>query len=495
MPRPLLLWLLAASCAEPPPAPAPSDPAPAIRLVAVDDASFEDTGAQPNAWADFDNDGDLDLYVGFRGRPNRLYRNDGDGFTDVAPELGLALEQDTRVASWGDYDADGHVDLYLGFPAAEETGNRLYRNLGDGSGFEDVAAAHGMDLIGQSRQSSFVDYDGDGDVDLFAAFRDQPNRLFRNDGGSFTEVAESVGLADPRKTVGVVWFDLDEDGDLDAFVANQNGDADGAFLQEDGRFRDAAVELGLDGGPRTVEYGGVGPAVTDFDNDGDLDLFVANYGPDTLYRNDGGGRFVEVGHDTPLGADHHSTTAAWGDVDNDGWSDLFVAAYLREEAQAPDHLFRNIDGRFVDETPDAILAAGASHGVQWADFDDDGDLDLALDNNHPEASHPLYENLLDAGRATRSIKVWALDAAGRATLAGAEVRFFDADGGAVLGARLVDSGGGYCSQNAMPVHFGVPEGVEAVDVELTFFTPSGRQTVRRDGLRPAPGAVEIRAER
>src|SRR6185503_13918203 len=131
---------------------------------------FSANGGMPNAWADFDNDGDLDEFVGFRGRPNRLYRQDDGMFTDVAAAVGLADTIETRAAAWGDYDADGHVDLYVGF--IDGTPNRLYRNDGDGRHFTDVAHQLSLDLAGVSRQVSWIDYDNDGDLDLFIAFRD-----------------------------------------------------------------------------------------------------------------------------------------------------------------------------------------------------------------------------------------------------------------------------------------------------------------------------------
>lgn len=470
-------------------------PEPAeLAFTGVQTEQFSASGAQPNAWVDFDNDGDLDLFVGFRGRANRLYRNDAGRFTDVADQVGLADTIDTRAAAWGDYDADGHLDVYIGYPAGVETPNGLYRNQGDGRAFINVAAELGVDIMGTTRQTSWIDYDNDGDVDLFVALRDGPNHLFRNNGGTFEDVTESSGIGDPRRTVGVAWFDMDEDGDLDAFVANQNGDADAFFVNVGGVFTDMAAEMGMDGGERSDEIGGVGPDVADFDNDGDLDLFVANYGPDALWRNDGGGRFTEVAAGTVVGADHHSTTSAWGDVDNDGWVDVFVAAYLGDDPEAPDHLFRNVGGQLVDATPPEFLERGASHGVRFADYDADGDLDLALANNNAVGWHALYRNDLESPAAGRSIQVRVLDADGRHSRAGSEVRVFDGDG-SVLGARLIDTGGGYCSQGTAPAHFGLPPNTGLVDVEVTFLTPAGRTAVRVEGVDPTgvPGRVlEVR---
>src|SRR5262249_14924746 len=156
------------------------------------------------------------------------------------------------------------------------TPNKLYHNDGHGH-FVDVAASLGVNLSGVTRQVSWIDYDNDGDLDLFIAFRDRPNRLFRNDGGRLTDVTSASGIGDPRKTVGAVWFDIDGDGDLDLFVANQNGDANGLYRNDRGHFVDVAREWGVEAPRASEEFGGVGAAVADYDGDGRFDLFVANY--------------------------------------------------------------------------------------------------------------------------------------------------------------------------------------------------------------------------
>ena len=477
-------------------APAASEPPPP-GFDRVQPDLFAAPGAQPNAWADFDRDGDLDLFVGMRYSANRLYRNDGGHFVDVAPELGLADIEDTRAAAWGDYDGDGDLDLYVGYPVAADTPNRLYRN--DDQIFVNVATGLGVDLVGTTRQPSWVDYDGDGDLDLFVAVRDQPNRMFRNDGPgattagdassvpawSFKDVTGESGLGDPRRTVGVVWFDYDRDGDLDVHVSNQNGDEDAFFRNEgDGTFRDVAPALGMNHPNRGDEYGSVAPAVTDYDNDGDLDLFIATYGPDILWRNEGDGTFTDVTDPATLGEDYHSTTAAWADADHNGLPDLVVTSYLSGIAAVEDHLFMNAgEGRFMNALPAPLLEHGPSHGVAWADFDRDGDLDLSIANNHETGgTHHLYRNLLPADVAGRSLQVAATDAEGRSMVPGAEVQLLDHDSGRILGTRLVDSGGGYCSQGAAPAHFGIPPGVERVDVRVTYVAGGRRSTVVREGV-------------
>ncbi len=492
----LLVGLVAAAglavCGGAEPAPPSAELPLAPSFLPLQPEIFSAPGAQPNAWADYDVDGDLDLFVGFRGRANRLYRNDAGAFTDVAAELGLADEEETRAAAWGDYDGDGDLDLYVGFADSMPKPNRLYRSDDKGQRFTDVAAEVGVQETGNTRQPVFVDYDGDGDVDLFVAFRDKPNRLYRNDGGTFTDVTSASGAGDPRRTVGAVWFDMDGDGDLDLFTANQNGDEDGVFRnQGDGTFRDVAAELGMNQPGRTEAQGSVGVAVADYDNDGDLDLFVPSYGPDVLWQNQGDGTFRNVAAGTPLAAEAHSVAAAWGDYDNDGWVDLFVGRYLADQAQVPDALFRNTGSGFEDVTPPIVLEKGASHGVSWADYDLDGDVDLALANNaDPDGTHPLYVNGLPAAQGARSLQVLVLNGQGRLTRAGTKVTATAEDivpehPEGFRTARLLDAGGGYSSQGGTPAHFGFPAWVTRATVHVEWFEKGQARTATVSGVELA----------
>lgn len=463
-----------------PPAP------PRFELVQPD--LFAAPGGQPNLWADVDNDGDLDLFVGFRGRPNRLYRQRSGRFEDVAAQAGLADAVETRAAAWGDFNADGLVDLYVGF-ADGTTPARLYKNDANGTRFTDVAAAMGVDLRGVSRQPVWVDYDADGDLDLFAAFRDHANHLLRNDGARFVDVSHETGIDDPRKTVGAVWFDFDRDGDLDLFVANQEGDANGFFRNENGHFTDVADALGVSAAGRPKDEGGVGPAVADFDLDGDLDLFVANYGASALYRNEDGRRFVDVSKAAGMTAEGHKTTAAWGDVDGDGRPDLYLAAFLADQPHYRDELYLNNGPQgstwtFTPALPEVLRTHDATHGVQLVDFDQDGAVDLALTNNDPQGGHYLLRNTTPG--AAGGVSVSVTDAQGRLTRAGAEVRVYAAGTRRLLASALVDAGGGYCAQSAAPVHLGLPASEAArVDVEVTVIGRGTRQVTRTANLRPA----------
>jgi len=460
---------------------------------------FAAGGTFTNAVADFDGDGDLDLFVGFNGAANRLYRNDDGVFTDVAATLGLAGTRPTRAAAWGDYDGDGDADLLLGFTPAGGPVLGLLRN--DGARFTDVTGDAGLRLDSAAvRQTAWIDVDDDGDVDLFVALRDRPNRLFRNETGRFTDIAAAVGLADARRTVGAVWFDYDEDGDIDLYTGNMDGDANGLFRNDGGRFVDVAAAAGLAWGGRTPgdpANGTVRPCAADIDGDGRIDVFTANYGTNGLFLNRGGGMFEDVSTAWGIAIDARYDSCAFADFDHDGRLDLYVNGTVTGGVSYRDHLFHNNGDTFVDVTPATVQELHADHGVQWLDFDRDGDLDLALTGAQPAGTHALLENTLPGNAARRSLHVMVLDARGRATRAGAEVRVFAAGTERLLGTRLVDSGSGYDSQNLAPVHFGLPT-LDAVDVDVAFPSARGRQHVRVRGVDPREWSgriLEIRTDR
>jgi FG-GAP-like repeat/ASPIC and UnbV len=441
------------------------------------------TSALVNAFADYDGDDDLDLFVGMNGGANRLYRNDRGRFTDVAAAAGVADARPTRAAAWADADADGDPDLLVGFAPGPSTGPgaatgsvlRLYRNVK--GVFTDATASSGLSVeAGAVRQPVFVDVDADGDLDLFVAFRDRANAYFRNDGGRFVEIAAQIGLADTRRSVGAVWFDFDEDGDLDVAVGEMDGDPNALYRNDGGRFTDAADDAGVAWGgrvPREAANGTVRPCAGDVNNDGRLDLFFANYGRNGLFLNRGSSRFQDVSAAWGVAVDGRYDTCAFSDVDNDGRLDLYVNGTVTGGTSYPDFLFAGNGRRFAERTPRNLKALDADHGAQWADVDGDGDEDLALTGAGKAPMPLLFRNQLAAADARRSIRVRVLDRRGRATMAGAEVRAYGAGTRNLIGTRLVDAGSGYNSQNDMPIHLGWT-GDSRVDIEVIWPARGGR---------------------
>ncbi|MBC2669294.1 FG-GAP repeat domain-containing protein [Novosphingobium piscinae] len=426
-----------------------------------------------NAWADFDLDGDLDLAVSFVSGEIRLYRNEKGVFTNVGPALGLPTKSgNARSLAWGDYDGDGFPDLYVGTSDRPiPTRNLLFHNNA-GAHFTEVAEKVGVAVVGATtRQVNWIDYDADGDLDLFVTQRQTPNVMLRNNGGIFTNVTVEAGLYDPRRTVAACWYDFDRDGDLDVFIGNQEGDKDGFFVNDNGKFHDSARELGLEQGNRSLEEGTTGCSLGDYDNDGQFELLVAGYGDNVLYRYDGR-HLVNIASQVGLTLNEHQVGSSWGDFDMDGRIDFYVTGFRVDQPHARDHLYRNSPTGFVDVLPDLIRNDDADHGVQWADFDGDGDPDLALVNGYDaDGHHPLFRN--DTSHPeTVGLSIRALDAKGLSTRSGAEIRVLDR-AGRILGSRIMNSSGGYGAQNDIPVLFAVPQG-RPVDIVVTYLTRAGR---------------------
>ncbi len=319
------------------------------------------------AWGDYDADGFPDLYV-VRDGQDLLFHNNGDGtFTEMAVPLGIVETDSGQDAAWFDYDGDGDLDLFV----VNVGQSRLYRNDGP-AGFTEVTAMAELEGEFASHAIAVADYDEDGDLDVFLA-NDGPDVLYcNNSDGTFTDIADLLNLADDRPGRAAAWGDFDGDGTLDLFVVHLGPDALYRRNPDDPGlgFADVAASAGV-----ADEADGWAVAWADFDGDGHLDVFVANDGPDALYRNRGDGTFENVAEQVGITGEAMSRDAAWRDFDGDGNVDLCVA-----HADGPDALYRNTgEGRFEEVTTAlGIMSATASQAVAWADFDGDGDPDLAI---------------------------------------------------------------------------------------------------------------------
>jgi hypothetical protein len=291
--------------------------------------------------ADYDNDGYLDIFVANQIGKNVLYRNNGDGtFSDMSE--GADLGEGGCGAAWGDMDSDGLVDLFVSNSRPER--NSLYRNM-DGGFFEEISASAGMTEQYSAFGAAWADCDGDGDLDLYVSGQG-PNLLYRNEGdGTFSNIAGAAGVADKGVGRGIAWADYDGDSDLDLYLGNIQGP--NVFYQNNGNgiFTDVTVLAGTEDDKWTE-----GVFWADYDSDGWVDLFLARIGSrgeggakNRLFRNRGDGTFSDVSKGAGVeGRNSLHYACPWTDYDDDGDLDLFVTGGRKSrEEQVDAYLYRN----------------------------------------------------------------------------------------------------------------------------------------------------------
>jgi hypothetical protein len=273
------------------------------------------------AWGDYDNDGFLDLFIPNLNQKNFLYRNLGNGvFTKIAAGNIVNDVGNSVACAWGDYDNDGWLDLFVANRGGQK--NFLYHNNGDGT-FTKITTGNVVNDVGSSEGCAWGDYDNDGYLDLFVTNYGQRNFLYHNNrDGTFTKVSTGSIVTDIAYSVCAAWGDYNNDGYLDLFVTSFGGYNLFYRNNRDGTFtRITTGNIATDGGTA------VGCTWGDYDNDGALDLFVsrASNQPNLLYHNNGDGILdkITTGNIVTDGGD--SIGSAWGDYDNDGFLDLFVA--------------------------------------------------------------------------------------------------------------------------------------------------------------------------
>ena len=490
---------------------------------------LETTGCGAAAF-DYDNDGWLDLFLvngstleGFpKGKEptSHLYRNRRDGtFEDVTEKAGLALSGWGQSACAGDYDNDGNEDLYVTFWGR----NRLFRNRGDGT-FEETTKTAGIDST-RTRWGAgcaFFDYDRDGRLDLFAAnyidldlatapvpdsglcrYKGVPvacgppgltggkNVLYRNSGdGRFTDVSDASGITRASGTygLGVSTLDFDDDGWVDLYVANDSNPSALYRNKRDGTFEDIGVTAGCaysqDGKPQA----GMGVAVGDYNRDGRMDVFKTNFAGDTstLYMNSGGTSCEDRTFASGIG--RNSRWLGWGvsflDLDLDGWLDLFLVnghvypevEQLKTEAGYRQRkvVYHNRDARFEDVTErlgPPVTEPRAGRGAAFADFDNDGDQDVVVNNVHEPPD--LYRLDLQQPRSWLTVRLVGTKS-NRSSI-GARLR---ATAGAATQVQEVRGGGSYYSQNDLRASFGLGSATKVDRLEVRW--PNGLEEMWTD---------------
>jgi hypothetical protein len=384
------------------------------------------------AFLDYDNDGWMDIYLVNSGKANfynppqplrnALYRNNRDGtFTDVTEKAGCAGGGYGMGVAVGDYNGDGYPDIYV----TQVGRNILYRNNGDGT-FTDVTEKAGVGAAGWSTSAVWFDYDNDGKLDLFVCqfaefdllhgcgkdaagmrhycipttFNAEPSWLFHNNGdGTFTDVSKTAGIAEHLgKAWGVVATDVNNDGKMDLFVSNDTV-PNSLFINRGGTFEEvglaAEVAYSADGRARS----GMGLDSADFNEDGLMDIFLANIDEEffSLYKNNGDGTFDDVA--IPLGIGMSTRwMSGWGlkfiDYDNDGNLDLIAASGFPDDQfdvasssiqwRQPLLLFHHEGSKFRDVSADSGPVFGRkfpARGLAIGDFNNDGGVSVLISNN------------------------------------------------------------------------------------------------------------------
>jgi hypothetical protein len=468
------------------------------------------------AFIDYDNDGLLDIFVvsGPRGS-NRMYHNEGAGrFTDVTKQLGLEHTGWGQGVCAGDYDNDGYTDLFVTYWGQ----NVLYRNIG-GKRFEDVTAKARLtqDRVRYNTGCAFLDYNNDGHLDLFVAnylkfdFETAPkpgdnpycfymqmpvncgprglpfdrNILYRNNrDGTFTDVSAASGVATPdgNYSLGVLVGDFNHDGKPDIFVSCDVTPSLLYMNRGDGTFSEEALLRGVALNEDGKAASGMGVCAGDYDNDGQLDIFRNNFSDEreTLYHNRRNGEFDDA--TTRAGLSHNTSYVGWGcgfaDFDNDGWKDLLlVNGHVFPEVDRLNigiHykerriVYRNLgNGAFEDISEHAgaaILERHSSRGAAFGDFDNDGAVEVVI-NNQNEAPSLLKLTRQPPGN-------WVIlkleGVRSNRSAIGARV---SVTAGGRTQVDEVRSGGSYMSQGDLRLHFGLAQARKIDRVEIEW--PSG----------------------
>jgi hypothetical protein len=440
------------------------------------------TANYPNgcAWADYDNDGFLDLAVWNlnRAAPSldaRLYRNNREGTLAQVARALFPLDFTVQsVASWADFDNDGYLDL-LGSRVGRA---QLLKNNRDGS----FSLTNAGQLTSQTQTGSssgslvaaWADYDGDGWLDVFLH-----TSIYKNNGdGTFTNVtAATIGSGASSAQGGRVWGDYDNDGHPDVFVLNYGSGGRNRLYRNnrDGTFTEQSAAAGVGSGSFSYASGW-----GDYDNDGFLDLFVANGEPSRgnfLYHNRGDGTFARSAAFDAVSPPNVGTYAcAWGDYDNDGYLDLFLANYGRpnDEERTVNLLYRNNgDGTFSRVTTGSLANdVDAFGGCSWADYDNDGFLDLYVTSH---AGHNLlYRNNGNANGWLQFKLVGRISnrsAIGAKVRVKSEIRDPKSEIRTLWQLREINGGDGDSNSQPLLVHFGLGDATLADTVRIEW--PSG----------------------
>ena len=425
-----------------------------------------------SSFFDYDNDGDVDLYISnFTLTQNLLYENDGSGnFTQI---LGLPITNSYKSSlgiSWVDYDLDCDRDLYISNGGVDGYQQNQIFEFDQGSYIE-ITSGDIPDNIGNSQSSNWGDFDNDGDLDLFVAnLANENNFLFQNEGGGvFTSITSGPIVTSNGQSNDANWIDYNNDGYLDLFVANQANQKNFLFKNEGGVF--TQIFTGSIVNDQEASFGSVWG---DYDNDGDFDLYVCNSGDqaNSLYRNDGNDDFSLVTTGAQSTDAFQSYGGAFVDYDNDGFLDIFVS---NNNGQNNCLYHNDGDGTFTKILNESIVSdGGISRGCNWADIDNDGDLDCFV-ANRSFINNFLYIN--DVGNLNNWVNISLESSTSNTDCIGAIVKIKTIiNGSPVWQMRHVASKAGYCSQESPNIEFGLGDAA-SIDSVIVSWPTSNTQCI------------------
>ena len=409
------------------------------------------------AWGDFNADGQIDFYLTNYANGeniNKLFKNNGNGtFSDIASSMGLAFSGFSQGPAWADFDNDGDLDLYL----ANNGTNHLYRN--DGTTFSEIGSTAQVLGSGISQHASWADYDNDGDVDIHVVNDFTANNLYRNnDNGTFTDIASMAGVNDTQRGPVAAWGDYNNDGYIDLYTASTtfhgetsetHGNGTNRLYRNNGNgtFTDIASTAGVDVGMSTQSI-----AWADYDNDGDLDFYMGNSsianttGKNILFRNEGNDTFTDVADSSGVAYTGVTQGIGWGDYDNDGDLDIYLGNHLGENNKLYSN---NNDGSFTDvSTSTGTADNNPAAGITWADYDNDGDLDLYVANS-ASSTNRLYRN---SGNTNQWLQVTLTGITDNTSAIGTTITVVT---GSVRQRRDIDGGSGQLTQSPLTATIGL----------------------------------------
>lgn len=421
----------------------------------------DSTDSWTASFVDVNKDGYDDIFATDKrsNKPNLLYINNKQGgFTKANVPAFLQDSAITVSSTWADIDNDGDIDLLVVNNTRKS--NTLYRNNGDGSFVKDNAPAFVKD-VSYYHGAAFADYDNDGKVDVFLCnfFPTKYNELYRNNGsGTYVKELTNVIPVEANQSIGPSWADYDGDGFLDLFVPNGKGQKNSLFHNEgNGTFSKVSNVITNDGGQS------VGSCWGDYDNDGDLDLFVTNSNAqgNFLYRNNGNGNFTKITTGDVVTDKGTSHGCSFADIDNDGDLDLFVTT----DKNIKFLYINNGDGTFTKKTDEVVtFDFGNAFGHAWSDFDHDGDLDLLVATHSGEPNAIFTNN----GNSNSWIEINLTGTVSNKSAIGADV-FVKTNG--IWQMREVNAQSGFGGQSSLTQHFGLKNTSTIDSIKIKW--PSG----------------------